>query len=203
MKVIYTMALVMLMPFLCVAQRTVDRGRAESFVARVQILAFASTGKFVGAPEVFSFVEISSKQNLTSRFKDGIANDVPFGTYVLDAGFSAFTREERVVRVAKKEVPIIVGIELRGELPEFPSYFRGRIIGAIPQSRSFVRVVGIISGIAEDSLIARDGSFEFSDLPQGEYILMVVNETGLVASRRIAMPATRLEVDIARDRVLR
>jgi hypothetical protein len=101
MRVAYTFALVMLVPFLSVAQRTVDRGPTESYVARVQVLAFGSTGQLIGAPEVFGFVEISSKEDLTSTFKDGVAKNVPFGTYVLDAGLTGFSREARVVRVAK------------------------------------------------------------------------------------------------------
>jgi hypothetical protein len=121
----------------------------------------------------------------------------------LDAGLTGFTREARVVRVAKKDVPIVLRIDLR-ELPTFPSYFRGRVIGVLPKGKTFIRAVGIISSLAEESLITSDGTFEFSELPEGEYILMVVNESGgLVASRRVKMPANRLDVDIARDRAIR
>ena len=199
-----TIVLVTILSGQCMAQRSGSTARgADEYIASVEILAYLSNGpSFLGSPEVFSFIELSSQKNLTDKFQKGVAKDVPFGTYVLEAGFTGFGRAYRVVRVMKKQVTVIIGLELRQEGVAFPTYARGRVNGALPKGRNFIKIVGIISSITEESAIANDGSFELSKLPDGEYMVMVVNENGLIASRKVEMPVDRLGIDLVRDRIL-
>lgn len=186
---------------LCMAQRRESTTAPQEYKANVEILAYTADGTFLGPPEVFSFIEYSSKRDLTDQFKQGVAKDIPYGTYVLEAGSTGFSGERRVLKVWKTQVTAIVGLELRQEYPAFPVYSRGRVKGALPPGKSFVKVSGIFSSLMEEATISGDGSFELSMLPAGKYLLMVVNEHGLVASRKVQMPGGTLDIDLTIDRV--
>jgi hypothetical protein len=177
--------------------------------AEVQILVYMNDAQktrpvFLSAPSVWKFQDIRNDgPNLAEKFHDGRADKIPFGEYVVWAGFSAFSNELRVVQVSQKKVTVVVGANI-GELPTWDYSISGRVLGRLPTgTKSFVRLLGVFSNASRESTIGSDGTFELSFVIDGDYLLMVVDDAGILASKRITQPPHGpLEIDLVKDSVL-
>jgi len=172
--------------------------------AKVEIVAFDAHGRFLGAPNVTDF-ESDNHKNLASKFRSGAADDIPFGVYRIEGHLPAYSSEVRYVRIYQPHVTVILGLTIGFELPEVPPILHGRIVGpVVSPPKSFVKLIGIYSNVSMESLIDSDGNFSLGGLTEGRFLVLVVGEKGLLASRVISIPYSGpvLEIDIARDRVV-
>jgi hypothetical protein len=177
----------------CLAAQVEQKPQGEEqFVARVEVVAFEAHGTFLGAPAVRVF-ESEEHKNLSGAFHAGVADRIPFGVYRLEAYMSGFYPEVKYVAIYRPRVTIFVGLAFGREalaLP-IPSSVHGRVIGSLPRGqKSFVKLTGIYSNRALESNIGPDGQFDFGVPWDGQYLLLVVSEKGILASRTIDVPYT-------------
>jgi len=189
MKTVSLAFVVLAGAFICL-QAQPALSQEESFRATVQVLAFETRGGFLGPPQVRVF-ESESHKDFSNAFRAGVANQIPFGIYRIEAYVDGFYSEVRYVAVYRKHVTIIVGLPFGREamvLPVPPS-LHGKVIGSLPRgSKSFVKLMAIFSSASMESAIGDDGGFDFSIPWEGRYLLLVVNESGILASRTIEIP---------------
>ena len=193
-----------LLPASATAQRGVAPSGNTEPTGTIEVLAYSTLGVFLGSPEIHFFGESFDKKNLASRFQKGIATEIPYAVYIIEAGLPGFASETKTVRVFQKHVTLIVGVELRIEAPGLPPSTHGRVIGTLPQSKTiFVKATGVFSSWSVESKIAPDGGFDLSWLPEGTYVLMVLNEDGILASRVVKLPyGPGLQIELGKDRAI-
>jgi hypothetical protein len=162
----------------------------EAFLATVQVLAFETHGAFLGAPEVRLF-ESQDHKNISSSFRAGVADHVPFGVYRIEAYVGGFYPEVRYVAVYRQRVTVAVGLEFGREaltLPN-PTSLHGKVIAPLPPAKkSLAKLTGLFSNRSLESSIDPNGEFDFSIPWEGRYLLLILNEDGVLASRSIDIP---------------
>jgi len=180
------------------AGRTLAREKRLS--ARVEIVAFEEGGRFLGAPDVRAF-ESEDHRNLASKFHSGVAEDIPFGAYRLEARLVAHTSDVGYVPVYGPRVTVVVGLAVGYELPLYPMVLQGRVIGPAPPHRSFVKLTGIYNSRSMESAIGPDGGFSFAGVSHGSFVLLVIGEGGILAGRTVTIPYTGppLTIEMGRD----
>lgn len=164
----------------------------ENQAATVELIAFSTRGVFLPrAPLYVEVFQSEGEKNLASKFRNGVAEDIPFGTYRMKAQLSGFYPEERYVRVSQHRTAIVLGLEVgRIDFPGLPYSFTGRIVGQAlaPGRESFVKLIGVYSSLSMESIVGPDGAFAFSGFSDGIYLLLVVNEGSLLGSRVLRLP---------------
>jgi len=178
------------------------QARSSSTSAKVEVVAFDSNGRFLGAPNV-SLFESDDHKNLAAKFHAGVADGIPFGIYRIEGHLPAYSSEIRYVRVYQPHVAVVLGLTFSVELPEVPPILHGRVVGQVPP-KSFVRLVGVYSNLSMESAIGADGEFNLGGLSDGRFLLLVVGQKGILASRAVSIPYTgpALEVELGRDQVV-
>jgi hypothetical protein len=151
--------------------------RDKRLSARVEIVAFEEGGRFLGAPDVRTF-ESEDHRNLASKFHSGVAEDIPYGAYRLEARLVAHTSDVGFVPVYGPRVTAVVGLAVGYEVPLYPMVLQGRVIGPAPPHRSFVKLTGIYNSRSMESAIGPDGDFSFAGVSHGSIVLLVVGEKG-------------------------
>jgi hypothetical protein len=174
---------------------------ADQFLATVQVLAFDTRGLFLGTPTVRLF-ESEDHKDLASAFHAGPADRIPFGVYKLEAYMNGFYPEVRYVAIYQPRVTVIVGLPFGREVLTLPvpPMVEGKLLGSLPRDKKyFAKLIGIYSNRTLESNISADGRFDFSVPWDGRYLLLVVSEDGVLATRTIDVPYTgpALEIKIA------
>ena len=165
-------------------------------LAKIRVIAFDTNGRLLGPPVVTVF-DSDEGNHLAAEFHAGMAVGVPYGTYRIKAHLTAYASDVRYVRVYQPSVTIIVGLTLSEELPEFPPTLRGRIKSQreIPK-QTFVRLVGLYSAISIDASVAADGAFELGGLSAGRFLLLVIDNTGVLTSKIVTIPDSGLPLEL-------
>jgi len=164
------------------------------------MVAFDTRGHRLGAPDIRLF-EDESRRNWASRFRNGVAENIPFGTYRVEGRLIGFYSDVRYARVYQSQVTVILGLTIGNEAPIFPPILRGRVVGIASEStrKDFVKLIGVFSSISLESEIGSNGEFEMSGLTDGIYLLLIAGEDGVLASQVIDIPYKGpLEVKIAK-----
>jgi hypothetical protein len=181
-----------------IEQRSNQVSDAEQFVARVEVCAFDSRGTFLAAPTVRVF-ESESHKDFSTSFRSGVADHIPFGIYKLEAYMSGFYPEVRYVAIYRPQVTVVVGLAFGREaltLPQPPT-IHGKVIGSLPRDKKiFAKLAGIYSDRALESKIGRDGDFDFGVPWDGRYLLLIVSEDAILASRTIDIPYMGRAIEI-------
>jgi len=175
--------------------------RDSNASATVEVLAFDTRGKFLGAP-IIKLFESYDHKNLSSRFRGSVAQAVPFGEYQIEGYLPAYSSDKRWVRIYQQRVTVILGLTVGYERPSAPLTIRGHVTGQVsPEKKTYVRLIGVYSDVSLESAIGIDGGFDLAGLTWGAYLLLVISEDGIVASRTINVPYTGvpLEIEIKRD----
>jgi hypothetical protein len=172
--------------------------------ATVTVLAFDTDGRALGAPSITRF-ESDDHKNLAARFHQGVAENVPFGEYRLQGYLPAYSSDSTHVAVFQQRVAVVLGLNVGYELPIAPPILRGRVIGLSGEStkKAFVKLTSVFAHESMDSVIAPTGEFELCGFSQGQYMLLVINDAGVVAGRAIKIPYTApsLQIDVRKDHV--
>lgn len=168
-------------------------------VATVEVLAFDTRGKFLGAPTVATF-EAYDRTNFAAKFHAGTAEGIPFGEYRIEAHLPAYSSETRYVRVYERCTTVIVGLTVGYERPTVPLRVDGHVVGKPPKG-AFVRLVGVFSNLSVESPIRIDGGFALVGLTWGKYLLLVVGQEGLLATQALTIPyaGPPIEIEIKAD----
>jgi hypothetical protein len=165
--------------------------------ATVSVVAFDTNGKFLGAPSVSVFEDPDDRDNLAPKFQKGVAEKIPYGTYRIDARLPGRVLDTKYVWVYQSHVTVVLGLQVSLELPEIPPTLHGRVVGSVSASKIFVRLASVYSNSSMDSAIAPDGSFDLSIPPVGKFLLLVIGEGGVLATRPISLPYTGPPLEIA------
>jgi hypothetical protein len=179
-------------------------GRAQEHLATVEVVAFDTRGQFLGRPVVTLF-ESDDHKNLAAGFRAGVAEGIPYGEYRIQGHRTAYFSESRDVRVYQKHTTVILGLAVGFEQSTVPLSLHGRVAGlqSDQQKRTFVKLAGVYSNASLESAVGPDGSFDLAGMIWGVYLLMVVGEKGILASRLIEIPyvGPPLLIETGRDAV--
>jgi hypothetical protein len=178
----------------------------EGPTATVEVLAFEATkGRFLGPPQVRAF-ESDDQPNLASRFRNGVASDIPHGLYRIEARLPGYFSDVRYVRVYQSKVTIVLGLRFDYELPKLPPTLHGRVVGltAAARAKTFVKLVGVYESLSIESQIDQNGRFILGGLTPGLFLLFVAGENGILASRTLTVPYSgpQLEIEVSSGQVV-
>ena len=166
--------------------------------ARVEVVAFEANGRFLGAPNVSVFAESESGQNLATKFHNGLAVDIPYGIYRIEGRLPWYYSDTKFVWVYQPLVTVVLGLRFSQELPKVPPTLRGHVTGVpVSTTKAFVKLIGVYEHVSVESLIEGDGTFSLGGLSPGAFLLLVVGEHGIVASRTLTIPYTGPPLEIA------
>jgi hypothetical protein len=143
--------------------------------------------------------ESQDHKDLAPEFQEGVARDIPFGIYKIEARLPGYFSEARYVRVYQHRVTIVVGLNMGSPLPIIPPRLRGRVVGLSLANHqgAFAKLIGVFSKTSLESQINSSGEFEMAGVTDGLYLLLVASEKGVLASRAIKIPYTgSLEIKI-------
>jgi len=169
----------------------------EELSARAEVVAFdEATGRLLGPPEVRLF-ESDDRRNLSSRFHLGVASRIPYGIYRLEAWTPGHTAELRYVLVDQPRATIVLGMPV-SPIESVPSpAIQGRVVGGALPKRSFVKLAGIYNGQQMESAIDADGTFSFGAVRCCRYLLLIIGDGGIFASRDVTVSDATLVGGIA------
>ena len=191
MKTLLALFSLTVVPGCLVGQREPAPNARGDAYARVEVQAFDTRGRFLGAPTVDLFESEDDHANIASRFHAGVADRVAFGVYRIEAHLTAYYAETRYVGIYQPQATIVVGLAFGYELPRVPLKLRGRVVGKARFSEArFIRLVGVYSSLLAESAIGSNVDFDLAGLSWGQYLLLVVGESGILASRPISIPYT-------------
>ena len=157
--------------------------------AAVTVVAYEADGRYLGAPKVTMFLNVDDHKNLASRFQDGKATNIPYGTYHIEVRQPGFRWGVKDIQVYEPTVAAVVGLRFDEELPDIPPSLTGSVVVAQSvRGRSFVKLVGVYEDCAAESLISADGTFTLGGLTPGLFVLMVVGEKRVIASQTVNIP---------------
>jgi hypothetical protein len=164
----------------------VDRAESKA-LGMVQVVAFdEATGRILPPPEVRLF-QAGEQKNLAAKFHAGEVDDIPYGTYRIEAVVPGYTPELRYISVNQPRATVVLGMPVSPiENVPYPS-IRGHIVGDLPLKKSFIRLVGIYNGQLMETAIEPDGTFGFSGVRCCKYLLLIIGDGGIIASKDITI----------------
>lgn len=183
--------LLALVPGLMGAKRAAAAAEVpEKRTATVQVLAFRTLGGYLSKSPTIERFESRDRKNFASRFHNGVAEGIPFGDYLMVASVFPLEPERRLVRIYQAQVMVVIGPAVRGiDFREDQFDLHGRVVDPLlVGKRSFVKLVGVFSAASLETSISDSGVFEFGGLTWGKYLLLVISEDGIVATRPISIP---------------
>lgn len=180
------------------AQSAEERRLAlERPTAKVEVVAFEASGRFLGRPKVSTFEDVGDKRNLAVRFRDGVATEIPYSVYRIETRLPGYFPDIRYVQVYQPKVTVVVGLRFGQELPQVPPRLGGRITGLnTPLEKTYVKLIGVYENVSAESAISSDGSFTLAGLAPGKFLLLVVSESGVLASRELTIPYIGPPLDV-------
>jgi hypothetical protein len=200
-------ALLALLPMHLISQ---ERENTEMVVdhiasATVTVLAFDTNGRFLGAPDVSRF-ESEGRKNIAGRFHIGVAEGVPLGEYRIEGRLPAYFSDTQHVAIYQPRVTVVLGLAFGYELPIAPPVLHGRVVGlsAANTKHSFVKLTSVFANQSMESAIASNGDFDLCGFSWGQYMLLVIGEQGVIASRFVSLPYTApsLQINVQSDRAV-
>lgn len=170
-----------------------------------------------GDPVQHFRIEISKPPTLTPMkilTDQSVAAGLPFGSYLIRVRASLFRTVEREVRLERSELLVLVGLtmphgaefsgessvrdlEVAGSLRNLPSGTR----------RLWVRLIPVFGTFLGEANVESTGKFQIEGVPNGEYLLVVFQETRPIAAQKIMHDVNtatdNLVIDLAEASALR
>jgi len=166
--------------------------------ATVHIRIVDSSGQDLGEPQVELFRSEKDGKDFASHFRQGSAT-VPFGIYRLRVFTKGFWSAEREVRVFQSDTWVVLSLELgMGELEG--GLLKTSLSGSIRNLPSveepvWLRLSGVYSAVVMDARADDAGHFSMAGIPQGVYVLIVIQDRKVLDVRTVRVP-TAGPVDI-------
>jgi hypothetical protein len=170
----------------------------------VRVVAYEANGRYLGAPDISTFVDAGNQQDLAAKFRGGVATAIPYGVYRVEGKQPWYYPDERYVRVYQPSVTIVLGLRFASELPEVPPTLPGRVVGLTgPADRIFAKLIGVYENVSMEAAVDAGGKFTLGGLAPGAFILLIVNDQRILASRTLTIPYTGppLEIEVGTNRV--
>jgi len=192
-------------PAMLRAQLTDQQQKARALAvpkATVRAVAYEANGRYIGAPDISLFVDEGGHENLASRFHDGVAVEIPYSLYRIEGRRPGYYSDAKYVRIYQPLVTVVLGLRFSAE--SSPLTLSGRVVGYPgPAEKTFAKVIGVYENVSAESPISSDGKFTLGALSPGLFILLVVGEKGVIASRTVTIPYTGppLEIEVKNDGV--
>lgn len=164
--------------------------------ATVTVVAFRTTGNQLGAPTVTIFEDTFTKVNMASKFRNGIAQSIPYGKYrieisriLMPSGGAYFIPEQRYVSVDQPQETILIGLDNEGIESQGPRPLRGSVVGELPTGKQvFVKMTGLFSSVSAEATVAQNGAFVLGGITNGPFLLTVFMDGAIIASRWVSIP---------------
>jgi hypothetical protein len=156
----------------------------------VSVLAFDTYGRPLGPPRIKLFELGDDHHDFGDKFRHGVATGIPYGDYSIEAWLEGYAWDSKAIRIYGPHVSAVVGLTFKTEPPLIPPDLPGQVVGPVPARNTFARLVGIYNNVAIDSLVDADGRFTLFGISDGKYLLLVVGESGVLASRPLTIPYT-------------
>jgi hypothetical protein len=186
----------LLFTFSCLAIRGVLAQSKN--VATVEVFAYDTRGIKLDHPKITAFRSDDSG-DYASHFEKGVAGNIPFGLYRLQAEYPSHYAGLRYVLVYQQKVNVIVGLYPGFELPIVAPSFVGHIMNyqSSKYKWTFAKLIGIYSSESLESLIDNEGRFRFAGTSNESYILLIVSDKGVLAKQLFTLPLPKpQEVEI-------
>jgi hypothetical protein len=184
--VVFTSFSALLQPLTAFQQRDEAEGLP---IANVEVISFEANGRFLGAPNVTAF-NSATGEDISSQFHSGVARGIPYGVYRIEAKLAGYFSDTTYARVYRPNVTLVMGLRFGAELPQVPPTLKGRVIGLHMQGKYFAKMIGVFEHTSTESAIDQDGTFAMSGLSSGRYILLIIGEKGVMASKTLTIPYT-------------
>ena len=168
--------------------------------ATVRVVAYEANGRYIGAPDISLFVDAGGHENLASKFHDGVALDIPYSVYRIEGRQPGYYSDSKYIRIYQPLVTVVLGLRFSTEWS--PLTLSGRVLGYPgPAEKTFAKVIGVYESVSGESPISSDGKFTLGGLSPGLFVLMIVGEKGVRASKTVTVPYTGppLEIEIKND----
>jgi hypothetical protein len=158
---------VLLLPADLSAQATAERA------ATVCVKVVDPRGEDISDPTVTQFrSQDDPSRNFSSRFSQGVAVKIPFGTYELKVHGVGFWPAVRTVEVYSPDVWAVVEL-LPGEEGGPTRYTLNGVLSNATEGQLWVRLLGMRSGMIFDGKVNSLGTFTLAGIPAATYLLIV------------------------------
>lgn len=161
----------------------------EKRIATVRIIPVDILGNEVKGVDVELFQLRNEGTNFAKRFHRGMASKILYGTYTARIHVSGYRFADRIVRVFQPNVVVVIGLQVASEGAETTWDIAGRVHGGAKSGGPFwIRVSGIYSDIILDAELDGSGNFSLENVPEGPYVLSVVQGGKILDVRTIKVP---------------
>jgi hypothetical protein len=178
--------------------QTDTAGGNEVRTATVRIVPVHVNGmKLEGDFKIDFFQEQNGKTDLASKFRNGAADGIPYGTYRARVHLPGFWSAERTVQVYQPDVLAVVGLQIGTEGGPQMSDIKGRVDGADPSAGPVrIRMLGVYSDDIRDVESNASGAFIFFGAPAGDYVLIATQGHKILGLEPIRLPLKNSSVVI-------
>ena len=155
--------------------------------ASVRIFTVAEDGKSI-APAQVKLVQVGSKTDYGTAFKDGLARNIPFGEYDLEVFVPGFRTYEQRLSVFRSQVTVRAAMSISvGEQSGSLSVKGNVSLGMDSQGgkETWVLAFPLVGspGNTIQSLVGTHGEFLLETVMPGPYLLVVVQGTAVLDCR--------------------
>lgn len=175
---------------------------APKLSATVRLHVVDQYGKGLGPVTVISFAQPRiGGRDYSSRFVGGKAEGIPFGDYNVSVRAGGVILGARISLDSGEAFIVLSGSGVFMEYsPGHSPVLRGRVTG-LPENASrpiWVRIFNLYQdvGCCRTLRIGDDGSFAGLFLEAGDYLITVLNDTGVLYNGQLRMDDPRSEVEI-------
>lgn len=114
---------------------------------------------------------------------------LPYGEYLVTGQASLHMPFSRRVLLLEDRLVVLVGFSFHdsGHSSTINTPLRGRVTGGQIDTRvTLVRAVAIWGSFQKEAKVGRDGWFEMQEVPLGDYLILVLQGSDLIASQKYA-----------------
>jgi hypothetical protein len=177
--------------------------------ARVEVVSFDFAGDVLYDARIESFVDSKGK-DYALEFRKGVVTGIPFGTYRVRVYNLGFEQVERTARVYQPLTTVFIGLPV-GDIADYgpfdpgPATLTGRVTDKHnPKSGIvFIKLTALFSDYSTESAIDANEEFEFTAVPSGPALLLVVSQDGVLAARLVKVfgdhSQQRVQIEIPDD----
>ena len=160
-------------------------GSTANEEARLRVVLSTTFGKPVGKAVAF-LRAIGPSAEYEQASSNILFDRLPYGLYELEIQAAGFSKRQERVAIYQPEVSLRIGLVVSPGHLEKRSQIRGALVHSDTNPGTlWVRLVPQYSSdFFEDDVTAK-GTFNFTDVPPGRYVLLVFSTEGLALAKQV------------------
>ena len=133
-------------------------------------------------------LRLGDRKDFSASFKKFEAERIPYGTYRLRLIAPGFNIREQDIRVYQPIVTVRIGLSFGSIAPPYQYIELRGIVTPAQNDEVWVALMPIIdNGCRVDDRITDDGTFSFTAIEPGHYLLVVIRGTTVLHTRQISV----------------